>query len=48
MVNCENCGKEIYQASDGDWYHTENDCEICHADEAVNPARFFDKAMPKV
>ena len=25
MVKCKNCGKEIYQASDGDgdWYHTE-------------------------
>ena len=26
----------------------ENDYEICNANKAVNPARFFDKAIPKV
>ena len=45
---CKNCGKEIYQASDGTWYHTEDDYEICNAHKAINPARFFDVATPKV
>lgn len=48
MIKCKNCGKEIYQSSDGTWYHTEDDYEICNANEAVNPARFFDKASPEV
>lgn len=46
MTKCKNCGKEIYQSSDGTWYHTEDDYEICNANGAVNPARFFDRASP--
>ena len=48
MAICKNCGKEIYQESDGTWYHTEDDYEICNAHKAINPARFFDVATPKV
>ena len=46
MTTCKNCGKEIYQERDGTWYHTEDDYEICNANKAINPARFFDVASP--
>ena len=48
MTKCKYCGKEIYQVSDGTWYHTEDDYIICNADEPINLARFFDVASPKV
>ncbi len=46
MTKCKNCGKEIYRASDGEWYHTEDDYVICNANKTANPARFFDVASP--
>lgn len=46
MTKCKNCGKDIYKANHGDWYHSDNDYEICRANEPVNPARWFDKAEP--
>lgn len=43
---CKNCGKSIYLSGHKVWYHSNDDNDICGANEPINFKRMWDKAEP--